>query len=306
MSNEIPVVISGLGHCSALGQGTDSMRMAWLDGATTQPSIETVMTAKGAVAVPVLRVPPINFPKLVPEAVERRMSRFSKICFVTLAEALADAGKREDEDTQRVGLIVGTAFGSLNLALTYQNRIFKDGASGASPSLFAASIHNSLASQLTLAFGIRGPNSTVSTMEQTAISSLRLAYDWIQDGIVDRVAVAVGDELSEYHLYHLAHAQCPNYAGEGMVSFVVEREDLARKKYARMNAPDLVGENKIKSVKIFSAKEHAHLYGHMVASAGFEIALAALSVERDASSVTCKQASSQLSHQSVELTSPLS
>lgn len=300
----IPVVISGIGHTSALGQGLDGLRRAWLDHATPAPAQEIVKTAKGDVPVAVLRAPQMVMPpKLLPEAVERRMSRFSKMCFVTVAEALTDAGAMHVEDQRRTGMVVGSAFSSLDLANSYQRRILADGAPGASPSLFAASIHNSLAAQLTLAFAIKGPNSTVATMEQTAIGSLRLAYDWIQSGMADRVAVLMGDELSEYHLYYFAQLDGSWIAGEGSVCLILEREDLAKKKYARMNAPQMTAAADAPRVFHSGAAEqtHGHLYGGTLMGAAFEITIAVLRVEREGGEIACVQACRGLPPQSVVL-----
>lgn len=299
----IPVVISGLGHISALGQGVESLRQACLKRATPQASLEVVKTAKGDIAVSVLRAPAVTIPKLVPDAVERRMSRFSKMCFATVAEALTDAGVLQSEDPRRTGMVVGSAFSSLDLANTYQRRILADGATGASPSLFAASIHNSLAAQLTLAFGIKGPNSTVATMEQTPIGSLRLAYDWIQAGMVDRVAVLMGDEVSEYHLYYFAHLDGTWTAGEGAVCLLLEREDLAKQKYARVQAPQMTAA--ADAIRVYHAgaaeNTHGHLYGGTLMGAAFEMTIAALTTEREGGEIACVQACRGLPPQSVVL-----
>lgn len=296
----IPVVISGIGHCSPVGLGTGNLRRAWLDGSRAELKTSMVPTARGGIAVPALRVTELNLPpKIVPEAVERRMSRFAKMCFITAAEALSDAGPVQDPE--RAGVVVGTAFGSLDLANSYQKRILLDGAAGASPSLFAASIHNSLAAQLTLAFGIRGPNSTVATMEQTAIGAMRLAYDWIQQGVVDRVALVLGDELSEYHLYYFAHLGGAATAGEGVISMILEREDMALKTYAHMDAPSLASSETGGKIFFSGGGENTHgsIYGNTLMGAAFEMAIAALAVERGSEPVTCVQSSRGLPAQAV-------
>lgn len=292
----IPVVISGLGHCSALGQGLDCLRQAWRKDHRPPVTPEKVRTAQGEMIVSALRAPSLAVPKLVPEAVERRMSKFAKMCFGTMAEALTDAGVMHTENSERCGVVIGTAFGNLDLANNYQRRILEDGPAGASPTLFAASIHNSLAAQLTLAFGLRGPNSTVSTMEQTAIGSVRLAYDWIQQGVVDRAVVLIGDELSQYHLYYFAHQPSSCIAGEGMIALVLERADRAQKKYARLNAPSLTSAPT--AGKIFKGN-HQSLYGSMLTGTAFELALAALEVERTSEPVVCVQECQELPPQSV-------
>jgi 3-oxoacyl-[acyl-carrier-protein] synthase II len=285
------IVISGMGHCSALGQGMEQLRRA----IRPEPQQQTIDTRHGAVKVSVLRVPDLQLPKLVPEAVERRMSRFSKMALSCLAEAVEDAQVDLLHQPERFGLVVGTVFGSLEFANAYQRRVLQDGPAGASPTLFAASIHNSMAAQLTLAFGLRGPNSTVSTMEQTAIGSLRLAYDWLNAGVVDRVAVVIGDELSEYHLYYLAHQAGAQPAGEGMQAFILERAELAHKTYAEMDPP-LIAEA--------SANDAATPFtgcGSMLNSVAFDVAVAALQVERSGQAVKCLQTVRGLSAQSVSL-----
>ena len=295
MNREIPVVISAMGHCSAAGQGLNSLRLAWLDGILPVPTRETVLTANGPVDVFLFRSPNPNVPTFLPAAVERRMSRFAKMCFVTVAEALAEASVQENP--QRTGLVVGTAFGFLDLANTYQKRIVKDGPAGASPSLFAASIHNSLAAQLTLTFNIRGPNSTVSTMEQTSISAFRLAYDWIQHELVDRVIVCLGDELSEFHVYWLAHQGLDFRAGEGAMTFVLERQDRASKIYAQISAPQLSDVDIPAGLSVCHSRPD--IYGTLPIGNAFEMALAALSVERDGKAIACIQKTPGLAHQSI-------
>jgi len=294
------IVISGLGQCSALGLGLDGLRQAWLDGAQPKVSVEVVETASGPRDVSVYRVPPVILPpKLVPEAVERRMSRFARMAFATMNEALADAGSPAPAD--RSALVVGSAYGCLDVAMNYQNRIFQYEHAGASPTLFASSIHNSLASQLTLAFGIRGPNSTVATMEQTPVSSFRLAYDWIQKDLADRVVVLLGDELTAYHLYALSQTEQRLPAGEGMTAFVLDRESLAAKRYARLEAPQMVCESP-PAGKVFSAGTHASLYGDMAIGTAFETLLAALHVEREGEIYSCVQDTPGLAQQSLTLT----
>ena len=302
----IPVVVSGLGHCSALGQGADRLREAWREGKTPTPKPENIKTARGEVPVSVLRVPPITLPNLVPPAVERRMSHFAKMCLVTAAEAMADAGIVRPENPKRSGMVVGTAFGNLNLAMTYIRRILSDGPAGASPSTFAASIHNSIAAQLTLALEIRGPSSTVSTMEQTAMGSLRLAYDWIQSGAIDRAVVLMGDEISEYHLYYFAHLKTDWVPGEGMVAMILEREDLAKKAYARMGAPNLTAAQSAEKTFFAGAEKntHSHLYGGSVMGVAVEMALATLTVERTNETIACVQTCRDLPPQSVIFSPP--
>jgi hypothetical protein len=282
------IVISGMGHCSAAGIGLEGLRKAWLDRAPIHPEKISVETARGPEQVSCLRVPNIVLPGSVPEAVERRMSRFSKMGMAVLAEALSDARVTPQENPQRMGLAMGTAFGNFDTANKYQTRTLIEGPLGASPTLFASSVHNSVAAQLTQTFGIRGPSLTVMTMEQSALGALRLAYDWICMNSADRAAVLIGDELSEYHLYYSAHKNCARPIGEGMHGFILEREELAKKAYARVSF-DQSPSGAAETYQAALDGTHSHFYGRMVTGAGFEMGLAALTVERRGDPVHCVQ-----------------
>jgi 3-oxoacyl-[acyl-carrier-protein] synthase II len=320
------IVISGVAHLSAAGQGVPALRSALTSDTVSQPEIREVTTNDGLKKVPVYLAPDVALPDDLPDAVKRRMARFSRMCFVTTREALDDAfhsGHAEVKARpERVGLVVGSAFGCLDLANLYQRRVILEGQAGASPSLFAASIHNSLAAHASISFGLRGPSSTIATMEQTAIGSLALARQWITRGIVDHVVTVIGDEASDYHSYLSAHSEAPQLgffdpesdrctalAGEGLVGLVLSKQSLAHKAYAaigeispfRTTPPDAeryqhaaMGFNGQASkmrgwLQGRSSVSHAKLYGSVLTAVAFETLIATLRVAQDGRSTACVQ-----------------
>jgi hypothetical protein len=187
-------------------------------------------------------------------------------------------------------------------------------------------VHNALASQLSISFGIQGPMSTITTMEHTAIGAMSLAGNWLQANIVDHVVVVIGDELSEFHAYVMANLDvardfdprsdaCSAIAGEGMVAFVVSRADATgiRQSHCRLIAAQACAVDCPTSPRYFVAAHgiegqwsrhlrwlqdhvgpvepqcHAHLFGSMVTAAAFEILVAALQVRADGRATTCVQ-----------------
>lgn len=324
MSDFNDIYINSLGQQSAAGQGIKALRAALAGETKVVPTILQVATAKGDVAVPVYAAPETVLPDSIPESVKRRMARMSRMCFASLSEALTGAfGPNMEElrrHPERIGLVVGTAFGCMQLANTYQRRIILEGYAGASPSLFASSIHNSLAAHLSISFGIQGPNSTTATMEHTTMGALQLACAWLNQGHLDHVAVLIGDELSDYHSYFAAHTSgptaggldpysdaCTASPGEGVVCLLLSKTPL--KPFAKISEVSLFRETPPQSERYFAgvwgaekqwsqmqswlgphtAESHLPLYGSMICGLAFEIAIATLKVAEDARPTSCVQ-----------------
>jgi 3-oxoacyl-[acyl-carrier-protein] synthase III len=206
-------------------------------------------------------------------------------------------------------------------AIVFQQSLAKNGAIGASPTLFAGSVQNSIAAQLSLTFDIQGPTSTVMTMEQTAINSFGLARDWLLQDRADHVLVVLGDDICAFNAYAMAHLppspllnpksdECTSQIGEGAVGFVLSRADLVQKKYCEVSDVQLWAETPPATPRTLVAsyggfqqssrnrqwlgatakpEQHAPLYGSMVAGLAFEIAIAALKVSEDHLPTACVQ-----------------
>jgi hypothetical protein len=269
------VYISGLGQISAAGQGVSSLKKALHEQLKPSPKTEVWKTKLGEREVSYFSVPEVEMPANLPESVKRRMSRFSKMCFASVAEALEDAKTRTGMDfpADRIGLVVGSAYCSLDLANLFEKKIQVEGPAGASPSLFASSVQNSIASHLSITFGIQGPCSTVVTMEQSVVGAIRLAYDWLKQDLADYVVVAIGDEISEHMRYATAHQEGAQVLGEGVVTFVLTKKDL-EKTYAEIKE---IGFTWLSDDQK-STDKHIDYYGEMVTGPAFEVMISALNV----------------------------
>ena len=269
------VFVSGLGQISASGQGVKSLMAAVAEKRKPSARTETWDTRLGSKSVSFFDVPEVEMPSNLPESVKRRMSRFSKMCFASVGEAIEDAKLKCSWKfpPERTGLIIGSAYCSLDLANLFEKKVQLEGPSGASPSLFASSVQNSIASHLSISFGIQGPCSTVVTMEQTVVGTLRLAYDWLKQDLVDCVVVAIGDEISEHMRYATAHKENSAVLGEGVVSFVLTRQDF-EKSYAEIKE---IGFTWLSDDQKSSDK-YQEYYGEMVTGPAFEIAISAFNV----------------------------
>jgi 3-oxoacyl-(acyl-carrier-protein) synthase len=337
------ILVTGLGQHSTLGSGLAPLREALRSRSVPTPTTRTVRTRHGVRQIPVFEAPDISLPSRVPDTVKRRMARITRMSFAATQAACEDAFGSELQTLalrpQRVGLVVGTAFACMDLANDYQQRVLLGGAIDASPNLFSSSVQNAIASQLSISLGIQGPMSTVTTMEHTAIGALHLAVDWLNANLIDHAIIAIGDELSEFHAYTLAHLEmasafnpmsdaCSAIAGEGIASFVLSRADApgARQRYCQIVDVQPFAETcpaaprylaacygaagqwsqhvrwiGEKSGTVVEPLCHARLFGSMVTTAAFEILIGALLTSQDHRATTCVQLSSQAEAQTLSL-----
>ena len=185
--------ILGVGSASALGCGVGSLR-AGLEG-TAHPRIDNVevATRSGVQVLPVYVANAEGLERFVPRRALRRLDEFTRMALLASFLALEDSGVSL-EDTSRIGVVLGTAYGPMETTFRYQDTIIDDGDKGASPTLFANSVHNAPASSVSIFMKIEGPCLTLTNFELTTTEVLRTACAWLEQGTVDFVLAGVGDE----------------------------------------------------------------------------------------------------------------
>ncbi len=188
----------------------------------------------------------------------RRTARFAQLAVAASEEALRDAGLSLAPETQeRTGVTIATALGGVD-ALDLEAPRLRGGAPGrVTPLLLPLLIANMAASAVSIQFGIRGPSNTSVGACASGAIALMEALRWIQTGEADYV-LAGGTEAALTPSVWAAlcslgalskRNDAPEAAsrpfdrdrdgfvyGEGAVVFVVEREDLARRREARVYA----------------------------------------------------------------------
>jgi len=209
-AEEDPVVVTGVGLSTSLGFGA---KATW----------ERMLGGHSAIAVqpPEMFPLPVSLPvrlgarldrdqlsrrikAAVPRAVWNTSEPLCHLWLVTALEALGQAGLGEDAGPpgkgasgERVGVFVGTGAGAtdfiegeyLNI-FTAKKAVRRDVSRMAVPKYMASS----LAAQLSILKGFRGPSLTVNTACSSGATALVLALDALRLGRIDR-AVAGGVEL---------------------------------------------------------------------------------------------------------------
>jgi len=91
-----------------------------------------------------------------------RVERLSALSLLAAAGAL-DAARLDDRvPHERVGVVLGTAFGCFLTNAEYERRFAAGGVPAASPRLFAATVSNAAAGEVAIAFGLAGPGITLT------------------------------------------------------------------------------------------------------------------------------------------------
>ncbi|HYV38631.1 MAG TPA: beta-ketoacyl-ACP synthase II [Gemmataceae bacterium] len=126
----------------------------------------------------------------------RRLDRFAQFALVAAIDAVKDCGLDfSKEDPFRCGTIMGSGIGGLNEFEDQHGRYLKDGPSKINPFVIPKMIANSGAGNISIQFGLRGPNTAISTACASAAHAVGDALRAIQYDHAD-VMVTGGSEAA--------------------------------------------------------------------------------------------------------------
>jgi len=126
----------------------------------------------------------------------KRMDRFVQFAVASTKQAITDAGlDLAKEDRTRIGVVVGSGIGGLDI-IEKEHKIFlAKGPSRLSPFLIPMLIVNEAAGQIGITFGLKGPNCCVSTACATGSHAIGDAFRILERNDAD-VMVCGGTEGS--------------------------------------------------------------------------------------------------------------
>ena len=122
-----------------------------------------------------------------------RAERVTQLALAAAGGALTRAGHAEAEGAPRPrhGIVLGTAFGCFLTNAAYQRRVAADGVRAASPRLFAATVSNAAAGEVSIGYRLGGPAVTLSAGAAAGLFAIGHAADLVASGRAD-VMVAGG------------------------------------------------------------------------------------------------------------------
>ena len=246
------IVFTGIGVISPLGVGRTRFWEACRKGRSGIKRITAFDTSpfRSNLACMVEDFDPAQF---VPPSVYRRMSRISRMAVASSVEALADSGlDLEALDKDRVGVVLGTSYGSSGHVDDFYVSLLKGGPRGAQPFLFPETVPNAPTSHIAIFQGITGPNSTFCHNEISAETAMLYAQNLLLHHLVDVVLVGGAEELSPmlfscYDALGVLQSAEGDHGdpvrpklnggiilGEGAATLIMERRDFALKRGARI------------------------------------------------------------------------
>jgi 3-oxoacyl-[acyl-carrier-protein] synthase II len=187
------VVVTGLGAVTPVGNDVPSSWNNLLKGVPGADFIRRIDVADLPVRF-AAQVKDFDPSGVLDRKDARRYDPFLCYAVVAAQEAVDDARLDfEDEDPDRVGVLVGSGIGGLHLIEENHTALLERGSSRVSPFFIPLMVTNMASGVLSIRFGARGPNSCVVTACATGTHAIGDSFRLIQRGDAD-VMLAGGAE----------------------------------------------------------------------------------------------------------------
>ncbi len=194
----------------------------------------------------------------------RNLDRTTKLSLCAAKLTLDDACFIVNEaNARRVGVVLGSTMGSVYSISEFDKEALRNGPRSVNPALFPNTVINSPASQISIRFGIKGFNATVSTGFTSAFSAMEYAASFLRNNRADAVLVGGAEELCEqiykgmFKLGFLSSSK-KDGAGEMLAPFDSRRNGTILGEGAAMFL--------LERYETAVARK-AHIYGELIASA---------------------------------------
>ena len=187
------VVVTGLGIVSPVG---NSVSAAWENILAGRSGISRITRydASSYRSQIAGEVRDFQITDYVPAKEVRRMDAFIHYGVAASAQALRDSGiEVTDANRQRIGCMVGSGIGGLPMIEDNHEEFRTRGARRISPFLIPGAIINMIAGNVSIMFGLQGPNFAIVSACTTGLHSIGIAARLIEYGDAD-LMVAGGAE----------------------------------------------------------------------------------------------------------------
>lgn len=254
MEDQTRVVVTGMGVVSPIGIGQGAFWQAVQEGTSGTRRIDGLIDLEG---IPVKIGAPVE--DFEPEALRRlgrnpkKLDRTAQLVLIAAQEALDDAGlDLTGEDMERVGVIIGTGIGGIQSLEESHRKFILQGPKRVSPRFISQLMPNSLAAEVALTFGLRGPNFGVVTACASANHAIGLAGELLRGGLADLVITGGGEAA-------LTPLTFAGFARAGALSLRNDEPERASRPFDRERDGFVLGEGA--AILILETCEHAQKRG---------------------------------------------
>lgn len=188
------VVITGLGLVSCLGNDRDTVAASLRE---TKSGIRAIPEyAELGFRSQVAGEPQVDLDARIDRKQRRFMGDASAFAYVSMADAIADAGlSAETISDPRIGLIAGSGGGSCANQVEAADLLRSKGVRRVGPYMVTRTMCSTVSANLATGFGIRGLNFSISSACATSAHCIGAAMEQIQLGKQDVVFAGGGEEL---------------------------------------------------------------------------------------------------------------
>src|SRR3954467_13000078 len=192
------VVITGLGAGTPLGLDAPS---TWDSAVNGRSGIDFIQAfdASGFPVRIAAQVKGFDPDRPAPPQEPRRTERYTQIALAAATEAAKESGVLDKYESERVGVVFGSAIGGLIGIAEQHQTLLERGAARVSPSFLPSVLVDSASGQIAITLGVRGPNYAVVSACATGSHAIGEAAEMIKRGAADAV-LAGGSEACVHPL----------------------------------------------------------------------------------------------------------
>ncbi len=189
------VVVTGMGIISPVGNTIDSAWQNICEGRSGIRAIDEFDASSFATRI-AGTIRDFDVAKYISPRDARRMDVFMHYGIASCVDAVADAGiEVTDENGHRIGVAMGAGIGGLATIEDNHNKFLSGGARKISPFFIPGSIINMTSGNVSIMYGMTGPNLSIVTACATSTHSIGIAARSIEHGDAD-IMLAGGSEFA--------------------------------------------------------------------------------------------------------------
>lgn len=187
------IVVTGMGMLSPLGNDVTSSWNNMLAGKSGAQFIEHFDTTNYGTKFAAM-VKGLETTDFIPRKETKKMDLFIQYGIIAAQQAMTDSGLEvTDQNAHRIGAAIGSGIGGLGLIEENHSKMIAAGPRKLSPFFVPSTIINMIAGHLSIMYGLKGPNISITTACTSGVHNIGHAARMIAYGDAD-VMVAGGAE----------------------------------------------------------------------------------------------------------------
>lgn len=242
------VVVTGLGPVTPLGLGREAFWRALVAGKSGVGPITLIDSSRYPVHI-AAEVKEFNPAEFMDRKEARHMDRFTQFAVAAAHLALQDARlDLERIDRERAGVLIGAGIGGIQTLFEQIKLLLERGPGRVSPFLVPMMIPDMAAGQVSIRYGLKGPNQAAVSACASGSHAIGDAFKWIQHGVCD-LMVTGGAEAA------ISEPALAGFCAAHALSTRNEEPELASRPFDRDRDGFVMGEGA--GILILESLEHA-------------------------------------------------